>query len=323
MKRLDNYWYSVNPVSILLTPLSWLFRIISALRRFCYRRGLLTIYTLNVPVIVIGNISVGGTGKTPLVIWLVKQLQQAGYKPGIVSRGYRGKAQHWPQSVNANSDPIMVGDETVLLATHAACPVVVAPDRVAAAKMLLNKHNCNIIVSDDGLQHYALHRDIEIIVIDGERRFGNTQCLPAGPLREPISRLNKSDIIIVNGGQTFSGEHSMKLIPQQIVNLVDQSQQWPNSGPANKTIHAVVGIGNPQRFFITLKEMGFNLIEHVFPDHHAYNVNDIVFDDELPVIMTEKDAVKCRSFAKINHWFLPVTAEINDAVSKQVLKMLS
>jgi len=323
MKRLDDYWYSINPVSVLLTPLSWLFRSIAALRRICYRTGLLTVHALDVPVIVVGNISVGGTGKTPLVIWLVKQLQQAGYSPGIVSRGYRGRAQHWPQSVNADSDPVMVGDEAVLLASHTACPLVVAPDRVAAARMLLNNHDCDIIVSDDGLQHYALKRDIEIIVIDGERRFGNGQCLPAGPLRETITRLNKADVVIVNGGYALHGEQMMKLVPQQILNLLDRQQRWPEQGAANKKIHAVVGIGNPQRFFTTLEEMGFDLIKHVYPDHHDYRAGDILFDDKLPVIMTEKDAVKCRSFANANHWFLAVTAQIDEAVTKHVLKMLS
>jgi len=323
MKRLDNYWYSTNPVSLLLLPLSWLFRLIATLRRFFYRTGLLTIHTLDVPVIVVGNISVGGTGKTPLTIWLVKQLQQAGYKPGIVSRGYGGKSHHWPQPVNADSNPVKVGDEAILLAAHTACPMVIDADRVAAAEMLLKNNDCNIIVSDDGLQHYALHRSIEIIVIDGARRFGNGQCLPAGPLREPISRLKKSDLIVVNGGQTLTGEHRMNLVPQKIVNLFDQSQQWSEQETANIKIHALAGIGNPQRFFETLEKMGFNLIKHVFPDHHPYRVGDIMFDDKLPVIMTEKDAVKCRSFAKQNHWFLTITAEIDNAVSKHVLKMLS
>ena len=198
MTWLEKRWYSTS-TPLLLLPFEWLFRLLVLLRRLAFRLGLKPSYALPVPVIVVGNISVGGTGKTPLVVWLVSLLRKAGYHPGIVSRGYGGKAERWPQQVRPDSDPQTVGDEPVMLAQRCACPIVAAPDRVAAAKLLLKHTKCDLIITDDGLQHYRLKRDIEIVVVDGERRFGNGHCLPAGPLREPQSRLAEVDFVIANG----------------------------------------------------------------------------------------------------------------------------
>jgi tetraacyldisaccharide 4'-kinase len=311
VKRLDYYWYNSSPLSLFLLPLSWFFCTIAVLRRWAYNLGLLKVHRLPVPVVIVGNISVGGTGKTPLVTWLVAYLKQQGYRPGIVSRGYGGGANHWPQQVRPDSDPRMVGDEAILLARRCACPMSVGPDRVAAATALLEYTDCDIIVSDDGMQHYALGRDVEIAVVDGVRRFGNGHCLPAGPLREPQSRLQTVDMVITNGVAGVR-EYSMKLEPDMLWNLSSSREHKTLSAFRGKTVHAVAGIGNPQRFFAQLGESGIHVIEHPFPDHHHFNAADIQFNDELPVLMTEKDAVKCLDFAQERHWCVPVQAQIDD-----------
>ena len=221
MKRLDHYWYTRSPWLLLLTPLSLLFRVVVGARRLAYRVGIKRSTRVSLPVIVVGNITVGGTGKTPLVVWLAGYLREKGHAPGIVSRGYGGTASHWPQQVRADSDPAVVGDEAVLLAATTGCPMAVAPDRVAAAQALVDQGGCDVIISDDGLQHYALQRDIEIAVIDGVRRFGSGFLLPAGPLREPLKRLQQVDLVVVNG-LGDGDEHRMTL---QQGEPQDQSQQ--------------------------------------------------------------------------------------------------
>ncbi len=323
MQRLDHYWYSNNPISVLLMPLSWLFCLVIMLRRAVYRAGLRKVTRLPVPVIVVGNISVGGTGKTPLVAWLVEHLKQAGYSPAIVSRGYGGAARQWPQQVDAGSDPALVGDEAVLLAQRCGCPMAVAPNRVAAARKVLENAVCDIIISDDGLQHYALGRDIEIAVIDGTRRFGNGYCLPAGPLREPQGRLKSVDLVVVNNGQAGQGQFSMRLHGGLIRNVCDESLTRQPADIQGQVIHAVAGIGHPVRFFDHLKSLGMTIIEHAFPDHHPFMAQDVQFGDNAPVIMTEKDAVKCRRFAGTQHWYLPVDAELDEDFGKQLLNLLA
>ncbi len=310
MASIDKYWYEPSLLSVLLIPLAWLFCMVAILRRFFYRANFLKAVKLPVPVIVVGNITVGGTGKTPLVVAITEHLKNQGFKPGIVSRGYGGKAANWPQDVNEKSDPAQVGDEAVLLARRCRCPMSVGPDRPQAARALLDRHSCDVIISDDGLQHYALYRDIEVVVIDGARRFGNNRCLPAGPLREPVQRILEADYVVANGtGQ--GNEIEMTLHMQAARNLKDAHVIKELSELANKSVHAVAGIGNPQRFFLQLKSMGIDVIEHPFKDHHPYSINNISFEDELPVLMTEKDAVKCQAFAQDNHWYIPVAAELN------------
>jgi len=323
MRWLNQQWYGKkNLLAYCLSPLSLLYKSIISLRRLFYCCGLKKITHFPVPVIVVGNITVGGTGKTPLVAWFCGWLQSQGFKPGIVSRGYGGKAMTWPQNVTSESNPRLVGDEAVLLAKQTQCPVVVAPNRVEAVTTLLHDYACNIIISDDGLQHYAMGRDIEIAVINGMRRFGNELCLPAGPLREPIKRLNSVDCIVVNG-KGVGNEFSMSLIPGNVYNIKNPEQLIEVASLSNKPVHAVAGIGHPQRFFQQLENMGFTIIRHEFPDHHAYQPADFNFGDDAIIIMTAKDAVKCSSFADSRYWCLPVNVEVDDQFKKHLLSAIS
>ena len=309
MKRLDHFWYARSPWLVLLTPVSLLFRLVVALRRLAYRNGMLRSHKLPVPVIVVGNITVGGSGKTPLVAWLADYLLQKGYRPGIVARGYGGNASSWPQQVRRDSDPAIVGDEAVLLAAMTGCPMAVAPDRYTAAMALVKYHDCDVVIADDGLQHYALQRDIEIIVIDGVRRFGIGFMLPAGPLREPVSRLREADLVVVNG-LGGGGEYPMKLQSTALRNLLDDSRSCKLDEFRQRKVHAVAGIGNPERFFQSLRQVLSHVETHAFPDHYRFRRQDIVFDDDAPVLMTAKDAVKCRRYATGNEWYVPVRAKM-------------
>jgi len=311
MNKIEKIWYGTSLWQYVLLPLSGLFCLLAILKRLTYRFGLVKPQQVSVPIIVIGNISVGGTGKTPLVTWMVDHLRSLGYKPAIVSRGYGGNATKWPQQVRKDSDPRMVGDETVLLARRCDCPVSAAPRRIAAARALLQHTDCDIIISDDGMQHYDMHRELEIAVVDGVRRFGNGYCLPAGPLREPIGRLDSVDMVVVNGIASRN-EFSMKLKGERISRIDKSYIAQPLNALAGCKVHAVAGIGNPKRFFDQLRVAGLEVIEHPMPDHHPFEERDIQFDDELPVIMTEKDAVKCQHFVDERHWVLPVNAELDD-----------
>ena len=321
MKRLEQYWYLRSPWMLLLTPFSLVFRVAVQLRCYAYRLRLLSSHRLPVPVIIVGNITVGGTGKTPLVAWIANYLKTAGYNPGVVSRGYRGKATSWPQQVRPDSDPTMVGDEAVMLAGICKCPMSVAPNRVAAAAALIEHNNCDIILSDDGLQHYALQRDVEIVVIDGIRRFGNGLALPAGPLREPLKRVEEVDIVVVNGLGS-GNEFPMKMTPGAAINLIDEDKQCELSGFDGQAVHAVAAIGNPERFFASLRQAGMVVEEHVFPDHYLYRKTDISFNDDKPVLMTEKDAVKCRHLAGKNHWYVPVNISMTAGFSARLQELL-
>lgn len=305
--RLDHYWNSVNGVSLFLWPLSLIFAAVAGMRRLGYRIGLFRSRRFPVPVMVVGNITVGGTGKTPLVIWLCDFLRGRGLRPGIVSRGYGGRARHWPQQVRSDSDPASVGDEAVMLAALTSCPMCVGPDRPAAVAALLAHTDVNIVVSDDGMQHYALARDLEIAVIDGERRLGNGFLLPAGPLREPGSRLTQVDMVVVNG-QGGDGEFSMKLFQPSIRPLAG-GEEVGIAEFAGRKVHALAGIGNPERFFDLLIRYGVRIDPKPFPDHHAFVAKDLIFDDGLPILMTEKDAVKCRRFPCRNCWVVHVDAQ--------------
>lgn len=307
MHRLDHYWSTVNGVSLLLLPLALLFAAAAGLRRFAFRIGLLRSRRFPVPVIVVGNITVGGTGKTPLVIWLADHLQRQGRRPGIVSRGYGGNARHWPQQVRADSDVAMVGDEAVMLAASTRCPMCVGPDRPAAAAALLAHTDVDILIADDGLQHYALARDLEIAVIDGARRFGNGLPLPAGPLREPRSRLKSVDLVVVNGA-AGDDEFSMKLHQPRIRRLADGTMA-ALADFAGRRVNAVAGIGNPQRFFDLLAAQRIDVVPQVFPDHHRFVAADLQFPQRLPILMTDKDAVKCRRLRCDDCWVVSVDAQ--------------
>ena len=261
---------------------------------------------------IVGNIAVGGTGKTPLVVWLVQCLRAHGYRPGVICSGYRGRAREWPRPVRTDSDPVEIGDEAVLIAKRCACPVMAGPDRVAAARSLLREGEIDVVVSDDGLQHYRLARDIEIAVLDGERRHGTGWCFPAGPLREPVSRLESVDFVVTKG-HARDREFRMELSGRRLWRAADDAVTIDPDELPSRSVHAVTGIGNPGSFFRTLHELGLQVSPRVFPDHHPFSAGDVEFGDERPVIMTEKDAVKCRSFATVRHWYLPVDAELDPA----------
>jgi tetraacyldisaccharide 4'-kinase len=314
---LAAHWYRDSLVSRLLLPLSWLFCGLVALRRFAYRRGWRRTEHLPVPLIVVGNITVGGSGKTPFLVWLVEQLQRAGWKVGVISRGYGGRSPVWPREVTARSDTREVGDEPVLIATRTGVPLVVGPDRVAAARHLLAHHAVDVILSDDGLQHYRLGRDIEVAVIDQARGLGNRRCLPAGPLREPPARLAEVDCLVRHGD---TGD--MQLAGATLRHL-PSGRGEPLDAWTGRRVHAVAGIGHPERFFQALRRAGLELVEHPFPDHYAFTAADLVFGDALPIVMTEKDAVKCRAFAGTPHWYLPVTAKVDGLIGEGILKRLN
>jgi tetraacyldisaccharide 4'-kinase len=325
--RLQRLWYSKShPLSLALIPLGLAYAMAMRIRRALYRLGVLSSNRVNARVIVVGNVAVGGTGKTPLVIALAGYLAQQGWRPGIVCRGYGGKAQHWPQQVRADSDPQMVGDESVLMARRARCPVSAAGSRrVKAARELIAHQGCNVIISDDGLQHLALQRDVEIVVIDGERRHGNGRCLPAGPLREPLSRLATVDMLVTNAtspAAVHRGEMPMQLIAGPAVSVHDKSRRMALHEFRAQPVHAVAGIGNPARFFSMLETAGLRPITHVFADHHDFEQTDVEFNDGMSVLMTEKDAVKCSRFGGPQHWFVPVTAQLPDAFFERLRRLL-
>jgi tetraacyldisaccharide 4'-kinase len=309
---IENIWYSKHPLGLLLLPLSWIYTLIIVLRRLCYQSGLIAVNQIDAPVIIVGNISVGGTGKTPLVIWLAEYFKRKGFKPGIVSRGYGGKLSGKTQQVRADSDPLLVGDEPVLIAKRTTCPVAIAIQRRKAAEELIEHRGCNLILCDDGMQHYSLGRDIEIAVIDGQRRFGNKHCLPAGPLREPIGRLKTVDFVV---SKYIASRHEYKMEYHygDLVSLTDSTKTIPVSSLGGQSVHAVAGIGNPDRYFSYLRNHKLKLIMHDFPDHHSFTVDDVKFNDGLTVVMTEKDAVKCAAYATEQHWYLPITATLPES----------
>lgn len=320
-RYVNALWYGSHPVAWLLSPLGWLYSAASVVRREAYRAGWISSRRFSVPVLVVGNITVGGTGKTPLVIWLAEFLSQQGYRPGVVCRGHGGVGRAWPAHVGADSDPFAVGDEPVVIARRTKCPVVAGPDRVADVHQLLDGAECDVVISDDGLQHYALGRDVEIAVVDGSRGEGNGRCLPAGPLREPASRLESVDLVVASY-KARAGEVEMGLSlsgPRTVANDHLGAFAELQTG----SIHAVCGIGNPERFFACLRQQGLSLIEHAFADHHAFDAGDLSFGDSLPVVMTEKDAVKCRGFAQAHHWYVPVTATLPDSFGRAVLERLA
>lgn len=306
---LESRWYSDAPPPWLLRPLGALYQVVAAQRR----RSLTgTSNRLPLPVIVVGNVSIGGTGKTPFVIWLVERLSEWGLRPGIISRGYGGRPPTFPFEVRPDSVPAHAGDEPLLIARRTGAPVIVDPDRVAAARRLMASADVNIIVADDGLQHYRLARDLEICVVDGARGLGNGAVLPAGPLREPPSRLREVDLVVVNG----PGWQDASLNPLRMelefgnARSLKGAGQRPLAEFASCRVHAVAGIGNPLRFFAALRQQGLEPVAHAFADHHRYVPAELDFGDGLPVLMTEKDAVKCEAFAAPHWWAVPVQARL-------------
>ncbi|WP_029882986.1 tetraacyldisaccharide 4'-kinase [Enterobacter sp. T1-1] len=315
-------WSGESPLWLLLLPLSWLYGLVSGIIRLLYRLGLKRAWRAPVPVVVVGNLTAGGNGKTPVVIWLVEQLQKRGIRPGVVSRGYGGKAAHYPLLLSPVTTTAEAGDEPVLIYQRTGAPVAVSPVRSDAVQALLAEHDVQIIITDDGLQHYALARDKEIVVIDGVRRFGNGWWLPAGPMRERASRLKFVDAVIVNGGVAQPGEIPMQLQPGMAINLLTGERQAVSRLPA---LVAMAGIGHPPRFFATLEQCGARLEKRVpLADHQALVAEqvDALTTSGQTLIMTEKDAVKCRAFAKENWWYLPVDAELSGEQPEHLLQEL-
>lgn len=327
--RLQLYWYRTTPLHLILLPVSFIFRLLTGARRALYRCGILASVRLPVPVIIIGNINVGGSGKTPLTLWLAQQLLDSGWHPGIISRGYSGTSTS-PQAVHATTDPAVAGDEAVLMAQRKLCPVWVSRDRPAAARELLLAHpECDVILSDDGLQHYRLQRDVEIAVVDGIRRFGNGFLLPAGPLREPPARLAEMDAVVVNGGLAGAAEYGMQLHSTGFYNLLNPDTLAQASDFQDLRLHAIAGIGHPQRFFTHLNDLGLTPQTHAFPDHHHYMPDDLAYADADAIFMTEKDAVKCarlsdqENWAAEKCWVLRVDAQVDPSLIQLILERIT
>lgn len=322
MSALERAWYQKPSWVWLLAPLTALFYLISVLRRQLFQLGLFSSDKPNIPVIVVGNISVGGNGKTPLVIALCQWLLKNGYRPGVISRGYGGSNKVFPHLVTTQDSPSKVGDEPYLMSQRLDVPIVIDPLRSRGGKKLAEELKCDVIISDDGLQHYALKRDIEIVVVDGNRRHGNGFLLPMGPLREGVSRLNSVDFVVINGQTTSPKEVAMTLKPNALVNIKNTSHKI-NLGEVTGPVKALAGIGNPMRFFNTLLELGISVEEtESFPDHHKFESADFSKHYAGKIIMTEKDAVKCEPFAQDNWWYLPVEAELPESFLNAILNQL-
>lgn len=334
MRLIEQVWFKKHRAKYwlvpLLLPLSALFYLLSLLRRLAFKLGVLKSFNVDAPVIVVGNIGVGGNGKTPVVVHLVELMKTLGFKPGVISRGYGGKADTYPYLLDDSSTSIQAGDEPILIYQRCHVPVVVGADRVANAKWLITQ-GCNIVISDDGLQHYRLQRDIELIIVDAKRLFGNGLLLPAGPLREGKWRLQQADLVIFNGAHVTSNNNKnieslfMTLTGNELIHiksgekllLTEFIKTW-------HSVNAIAGIGDPQRFFDTLKTLGFNIIKQQgFIDHKNFTLDDLnQFKTDLPLLMTEKDAVKCQSFAQDNWWYLPVRAQFSEQDEQALMQCI-
>ncbi|CBA16305.1 tetraacyldisaccharide 4'-kinase [Xanthomonas albilineans] len=315
-RQTPAYWYGAGAAPLWARALTPLYAGVIALRRALYRRGWRARHSLPVPVVVVGNLTAGGTGKTPLTIALVRRLQEAGWTPGVASRGYGRRQDQVARWIEPGTGAELGGDEPVLIAHKTGVPVRVDRDRVAAARALLQA-GCDIVVCDDGLQHYRLQRDVEIEVVDGQRRYGNARLLPAGPLREPVARGSECDFRVVNLGQASDSGEVQVGFGEWAMRLRIESAQPMRGGRgrslqsfAGQRVHAVAGIAHPQRFFAMLRAHGIGVVPHAFPDHHRYSAADLAFGSELPVLMTEKDSVKCAALVDDWCFSVPLVAEL-------------
>ncbi len=311
------WWYRKSSIGYLLLPLAWIWRWGMQLRAYLYKHKIFTTTEFTVPVIVIGNITVGGNGKTPFIIALTELLHELGFKPGIVSRGYGGQLQQDTSEVIATSDPKLVGDEPVLLARRLQCPLVVGKNRVKAVQTLLQNHPCDIVLSDDGLQHLSLGRAMEIIIVDGDRQLGNGFCLPAGPLRESAKRLQTTPWVIFQSHAQDSAQRFF-LQPKLFRSVKNSAITKPLAAFAEQTVDIIAAIGYPQRFLKTLQTLQIKLKAHVFRDHHAYTWQELQDYQHKTVLMTEKDAVKCQAFPLQDAWYLEVETVMTDSLRQQL-----
>ena len=313
------HWYRRGALAWLLWPASLAFAFVVTVRRLLFRLRILPSTHPGIPVVVVGNLTVGGSGKTPLVLWIVQLLQANGWSPAIVSRGYGGRVGR-PRAATVVSEPEDVGDEPVLLARRSGCPVWVGPRRAQVIAALRLQHpEVDLVVLDDGLQHYALRRDVEIAVVDS-RGFGNGLLLPAGPLREPRARLRSVDAVVSHGAAVKG--FAMALEGEVAHRMTDARERQPLAAWRGRTVHAVAGIGDPSRFFVHVGRHGPKVVPHPFADHHGFRPDELDFGDEAPVLMTEKDAVKLRRHARANWWVLPVSARLDPAFGDWLLRKL-
>jgi tetraacyldisaccharide 4'-kinase len=307
--RLLDAWYRGHPALALLRPLEWLYRRVVQGKRARFLAGAGEIYRAPVPVLVVGNITVGGTGKTPLILFLIQHCRARGLKVGVVSRGYGATPPSLPWRVRAEQPAVQAGDEPLLIVQRTNVPLMIDPDRSRAVRALLAEEPLDLILCDDGLQHYRLARDLELVLIDAGRGLGNRRCLPAGPLREPAERLSEVDAVLFNGAEADRVDgYAFRLQPTALINLASGERVPLDHFPAGQAVHAVAGIGNPQRFFDTLEALNWRPVPHPFADHAQYDAAQLRFEPPLPVLMTEKDAVKCRAFAAADWWYLAVDA---------------
>lgn len=319
--RIERIWYEGEPVPWWLAALVPVYRGLRALDVRLHRARSHPRAHGQVPVVVVGNLTAGGSGKTPLVIALVEALRARGFKPGVVSRGYGG-SERGPLLVDDMLPPSRIGDEPFLIRRRTGVPIAIGRDRLRAASLLVER-GVDVVIADDGLQNQSLPRDVEICVIDGRRRFGNGLLLPAGPLREPLERLARVDFRVCNGGAPQQGEVAMRLVGGMAVAMSASGGACPLKAFAGQRVHAVAAIGNPSRFFDSLRAHGIDVEAHAFPDHHAFVAADLAFAEDLPVLMTEKDAVKCLAFAQPQFWCIPVRAELPGAFFEQLVAKLS
>lgn len=325
LDRLQAGWVHPGWINYLLLPVSWLYVLLHGIKALSYRVGIRSPAKPGIPVIVVGAISVGGSGKTPLVIALGKHLRQQGYRPGVISRGYRGRSAAWPRLVEPDTLVSEVGDEAVLIRSSADLPVAAGPNRIEDARLLIDRCGCDVIISDDGFQHFALGRDLDIVVVDSDIGTGNGWCLPAGPLREPRSGLGRADIVVENGAFTdarTSAGHAMHMEFLRARNLEDGALSDVADFAGNR-VHAVAALGNPQRFFTQLEDLGLDIDRHPFPDHHPFRAEDLEFAGDAPVLMTEKDAVKCLDMPNARRlWAVEARAVVDDGFYSRIDRAL-
>lgn len=318
---LPQLWRTRGAAARLLLPASWLYRGIVRARRSCYARGPCRVQRFEQPVVVVGGITTGGSGKTPLVLHVTRLLADRGWRPGIVSRGYGGRPGRMPLAVDARTPPETCGDEPAMMARRLDVPVVVDVDRPRGVAALIDRFGCDVVISDDGLQHYAMGRQVEIVVLGGDGWAGNGYCLPAGPLREPQGRLEEVDLVVCNGGAAHPGGHRMALHVETLRRL-DGREDRPIGDFRGRRVHAVAGTGRPEGFFTMLAELGLEIEPHPFPDHHRYRSGDFASLRDAPIVMTEKDAVKCTDMALDEAWYARASVELDAGFDNKLIELL-